>query len=191
MATEYNEFWVDPNLKGGPYGVEEDEMIINSKSSIVNIALLLGRSISSVKDRKREVKKQKTNEDARKRATFNRDAKNSRKPYTAEDDVIILDESLTRKERAILTGRSLIAVRRRIESLRDPGKVKATLEQYALFNKDGKNKWKLYTNEDDVVVLDKNFSLKDKALKLDRTINSVRGRVRVLNNRKRELSLPL
>ncbi len=64
------------------------------------------------------------------------------------------------------------------------GKEKYVITQLP-FNSDAENSGP-YSPEEDLVVLDPNLSAKEMALKLDRTLNSVRGRLRKLRKIQKE-----
>jgi len=121
----------------GQWTDAEDKIALNTRYSVQYRAEKLGRPIESVISRvslykllrkeyskesqtKRvDANREKYNKNARKHATFNKDAKNSRKPWTPEQDKIALDPNLTGKEKALKLDRSLIAIRKRCLKLRN------------------------------------------------------------------------
>jgi len=220
-AQERNEGKVSTDdRKGEPYTPEEDEVVMNPELSYKEIAKQINRTTQSVKSRKQRLRDLTRGVDVRARKreqyrnggketkrkwdienkehvreygaaydNFNRDAENSRKAFTPEDDVTVLRTDITSREKAVLINRSMASIKGRLRKLRAPGAIQYYHEKYGGFNADAKNHG-LYTPEEDLVIADDTLNIKEKCLKLDRTMNSVRARIRKFQKKqKKELEL--
>ena len=171
------------------YGIKARRRLLRDKARGVDINAKKRRQYQNggkeTKQRWREKNKDHINKYNSEYIAFNAGSENAGKPFTEEEDEILLDSSISRKDRALKLGRSLASVAARLRKLRRPENIKSTSDKYTSFNSDAENSGP-YSPEEDLVVLDPNLSAKEMALKLDRTLNSVRGRLRKLRKIQKE-----